>query len=92
MLKAKQPKAFLLENVRRLVKHDKGRTFAVILKKLDELGYHTYWKVMTFFGLWTTAEKRADYVRVGFRKNYPFAFPQHIPTVLNLKIFLNLRN
>ena len=36
-----KPKAFLLENVKNLVNHDKGRTFSVIRSVLeDELGYH----------------------------------------------------
>ena len=34
-----RPKAFLLENVKNLVNHDKGRTFAVIMRTLRELGY-----------------------------------------------------
>ena len=36
------PKAFLLENVRGLYTHDKGRTFNTIMNKLHELGYGTY--------------------------------------------------
>lgn len=39
VLKAKQPKAFLLENVKNLYSHDKGRTFKVIINSLQELGY-----------------------------------------------------
>lgn len=34
-----QPKAFLLENVKHLRRHDKGRTFQVITESLDRLGY-----------------------------------------------------
>lgn len=37
-----KPKAFLLENVRGLYTHDKGRTFETIMQKLHELGYGTY--------------------------------------------------
>lgn len=37
-----KPKAFLLENVRGLYTHDKGRTFETIINKLHELGYGTY--------------------------------------------------
>jgi len=37
-----QPKAFLLENVRGLYTHDKGRTFKTIITKLHEMGYGTY--------------------------------------------------
>lgn len=39
ILMAKRPAAFLLENVKNLKSHDKGKTFAVILEALDELGY-----------------------------------------------------
>ncbi len=39
ILKAKKPAAFLLENVKNLKSHDKGKTFRVILETLDELGY-----------------------------------------------------
>jgi len=39
ILKAKRPAAFLLENVKNLKSHDKGKTFKVILDTLDELDY-----------------------------------------------------
>tara|TARA_B110000090_G_scaffold140024_1_gene153935 strand:- start:62 stop:1474 length:1413 start_codon:yes stop_codon:yes gene_type:complete len=39
IIAAKQPVAFLLENVKNLKSHDKGRTFRVICEALDELGY-----------------------------------------------------
>jgi DNA (cytosine-5)-methyltransferase 1 len=39
IIRATQPKAFLLENVKNLKSHDKGKTFRVILEALDELGY-----------------------------------------------------
>lgn len=39
IIRATQPKAFLLENVKNLKSHDKGNTFKVILNALDELGY-----------------------------------------------------
>lgn len=39
ILKDNKPKAFLLENVRGLVTHDKGRTLKTILTKLEDLGY-----------------------------------------------------
>lgn len=34
-----KPKAFMLENVEGLLKHDKGNTFKVIIRTLDKLGY-----------------------------------------------------
>ncbi len=39
ILRAKQPAAFVLENVKNLKSHDKGRTFKTIMETLDELGY-----------------------------------------------------
>lgn len=39
ILKEKQPKAFLLENVKNLTRHDQGKTFEVIMNTLEELGY-----------------------------------------------------
>lgn len=39
ILEVKRPAAFLLENVKNLKSHDKGKTFKVIMETLDELGY-----------------------------------------------------
>lgn len=47
ILRIKRPKAFMLENVKNLLSHDKGRTFEVIRKSLvDELGYVIGYKVV----------------------------------------------
>lgn len=47
IIAAKQPRAFVLENVRNLLSHDRGRTFAVIRQTLEEkLGYRIAWKVL----------------------------------------------
>jgi DNA (cytosine-5)-methyltransferase 1 len=39
IIAAKRPVAFVLENVKNLKSHDKGKTFKVIMEALDELGY-----------------------------------------------------
>lgn len=46
ILKAKRPKVFLLENVKNLKSHDKGKTFEIICKTLDSLGYKIYTKII----------------------------------------------
>jgi len=53
ILKVKRPKRLLLENVKGLLNHDSGRTFAVILASLSELGYVIQWMVLNskFFGV-----------------------------------------
>lgn len=39
LLATHQPAGFLLENVRGLMSHDKGRTFSTIIQRLEALGY-----------------------------------------------------
>ncbi len=46
ILKAKQPRLFLLENVKGLLSHDNGQTFRTIIATLDELGYDLQWQVL----------------------------------------------
>ncbi|MGN0481020.1 MAG: DNA (cytosine-5-)-methyltransferase [Lachnospiraceae bacterium] len=46
ILKEKRPKAFMLENVKNLKSHDKGRTFQTILESLDELKYKVFYAVL----------------------------------------------
>lgn len=74
ILKAKQPKAFLLENVKQLVSHNDGKTFKVILSKLVDLGYYVHYKILNGldFGV---PQKRERIIMVGFKKDYPFKFP-----------------
>lgn len=46
-----KPPAFLLENVKNLISHDKGRTFRVIVNTLrDKLGYTLSWRVINAKG------------------------------------------
>lgn len=46
ILKAKRPRAFLLENVKNLRSHDHGRTWNVIMTALDKLGYAAFTAVL----------------------------------------------
>ena len=46
ILKYKRPRLLLLENVKGLLSHDQGRTFATIIATLDELGYDVQWQVL----------------------------------------------
>ena len=61
----KKPKYLLLENVPGLLSHDGGRTFAVILGTLDELGYDVAWQVLNSanFGV---AQSRKRVFIIGF--------------------------
>ncbi|MCL1937295.1 MAG: DNA (cytosine-5-)-methyltransferase [Candidatus Azobacteroides sp.] len=74
ILKEKQPKAFILENVKQLVGHNKGQTLKVILSTLKELGYHVQYAVLNAldYGL---PQKRERVIIVGHRQPISFSFP-----------------
>jgi DNA (cytosine-5)-methyltransferase 1 len=46
IVREKQPRLLLLENVKGLLSHDKGQTFLTIITALDELGYDCQWQVL----------------------------------------------
>lgn len=46
IIKEKQPKIVLLENVKNLIQHDNGQTFSTILSSLKDLNYHVYFKLL----------------------------------------------
>jgi DNA (cytosine-5)-methyltransferase 1 len=46
IIREKQPRLLLLENVKGLLSHDKGHTFTTIIATLDELGYDCQWQVL----------------------------------------------
>ncbi|MBY7144574.1 DNA (cytosine-5-)-methyltransferase [Virgibacillus sp. NKC19-3] len=75
IIKEKEPQAFLLENVKNLRSHDKGKTFKVIKKVLEkELGYTIYDKVLNAKGL--VPQNRERIYIVGFKKPLKFDFPE----------------
>ena len=74
ILEAKRPRAFVLENVKRLASHDSGRTLSRILETLDGLGYtHTHRVLNAIdFGL---PQKRERIIIVGFDRASAFEWP-----------------
>lgn len=73
ILEAKRPRAFLLENVKNLVSHDKGNTFRVIRQVLeDELGYHVHFKVID--GKHFVPQHRERILIVGFKDKTDFTW------------------
>src|SRR5687767_11708006 len=71
ILEAHRPKAFLLENVKNLVGHDKGRTLDVILRTLrDELGYTVQTRIVNAQGF--VPQHRERIFIIGFRDTDTF--------------------
>lgn len=73
IIEAHRPRAFLLENVKNLVNHDKGRTFRTIHRILtEEQGYQVHWKVLDSKS-WVPQHRERIFV-VGFREQNSFTF------------------
>lgn len=73
IIRDKRPKAFVLENVKNLRSHDKGRTWATINRVLtEELGYHVYADVLDAKGV--VPQHRERIFIVGFRELTDFSF------------------
>ena len=77
IIRIKQPKAFFLENVRGLLKHDNGKTFEVIKRTLtEELGYSLHYSIVkaSEHGL---PQHRPRLFMVGFKDpTTPFLLPE----------------
>lgn len=82
IIEEKQPQAIFLENVKNLVNHDKGNTFKVILKTLEDLGYYVTYKVMNAAEFGNIPQGRERIYIVGFKDkavSESFQFPEKIP-------------
>lgn len=88
IIKAKQPKAFLLENVKNLVGHDGGNTFKVIKEALEDAGYHFRYKVLNSMEYGNVPQNRERIYVVGFKnKEYcdRFYFPDPVKLTKTIK-------
>lgn len=73
IIKHHRPKAFLLENVKNLKSHDKGRTFDIIMKTLEEdLGYIVKTRIIDSRS-WVPQHRERIFI-VGFREENGFTF------------------
>ncbi len=76
ILEHKKPEAFLLENVKGLRGHDKGRTLNTIIKTLNELGYQSLnIEVLNSKNFGLPQNRERIYI-VGFKEYLKFNFPQ----------------
>lgn len=80
IINAKRPKAFLLENVKNLKSHDRGRTFQIIEKTLKKLGYYVFDQIID--ARHYVPQHRERIYIVGFNSDYfhenlKFEFPDN---------------
>lgn len=78
LLETTRPPVLFFENVKNLTRHDGGRTFAVILKTLDELGYEVTHRVIDA-RRWVPQHRERTFI-VGLRRDVyggrRFEFPE----------------
>lgn len=93
ILKVKQPKYFILENVKGLINHNKGQTLKTIVDLLESCNYNVSYKLLNSlnFGL---PQSRERVYFVGIRKDleYRFYFNMQNSKISNLKNFLTPNN
>ena len=91
ILEERKPKAFLLENVKNLKGHDKGKTFKIIIETLEKLGYHIKTKVLNSMEYGNIPQNRERIFIVGFldkNKAEAFDFPKPIKLTKSFKEFV----
>ena len=91
ILEYHRPKAILLENVKNLKGHDKGRTFQIIKDTLEKLGYYIKTEVLNSMKHGNIPQNRERIFIVGFldeEKTKSFEFPKEIDLTRNFREFI----
>lgn len=88
ILRAKQPRLLLLENVKGLLSHDNGNTFRTIISTLNELGYDLQWQVLNSKNFGVPQNRERVFI-VGHLRgtNRPEVFPITQGSEINLKYY-----
>jgi DNA (cytosine-5)-methyltransferase 1 len=78
VIAAKTPSVLMLENVKNLLSHDRGKTWRVISAKLDELGYEVHAQIIDAAG-WVPQHRERIFI-IGFRRDvFEGVFPDGVP-------------
>ena len=92
IIKEHYPKIVVLENVKNLMNHDKGKTFERIIRELDGIGYEAQFKVLNSqdFGV---PQRRNRVFIIAFRKtkfkNFDYEFPKGEELTITTKDILD---
>lgn len=95
IISERKPRVAFFENVKNLVSHDDGRTFSIITKTLEDLGYRISYKVMNSAKYGNIPQGRERIYIVAFRdiedfKN--FTMPDEIPLTTKLDDVIDFEN
>ncbi len=94
IMKKKNIKYFILENVKGLVNHDKGNTLRTIKKEIEDAGYNVYVKVLNSIDFGVPQMRERIYL-IGFKKeidNYSFEFPKEEKFIYNFEDYIDAEN
>lgn len=72
------PKVIVLENVKRLLTHDKGKTFKIIKKSLEGLGYNIFYKVLNSADYGIPQTRNRVFIVCFLDKEINFEFPKEV--------------
>lgn len=93
ILRVKKPRFFILENVKGIINHDKGKTLKVVLEILEKCDYNVSYKVLNSYDFYLPQKRERVYF-IGFRKdlNQSFDFskiqPQCKQNITKIQDFL----
>ena len=91
IIKNKNPRGFLLENVKNLKNHDKGITFKIIKEALESLGYHIHARVLNTMEYGNIPQNRERLYIVGFKdkKSWEkFSYPEPVKLTVSIEDIL----
>lgn len=91
IIEDRRPEGFLLENVKNLKGHDGGKTFRVIIKTLEDLGYKIKYQVLNSMEYGNIPQNRERIYIVGFKNEQyaeRFEFPEKKKLTLSVSDLL----
>ncbi len=84
-----KPKVIFLENVKGFVNHDKGKTFNIVKKTLEEMGYSVFYKVLNTKDFNVPQNRERIYIIAFRNKIKTFSFPKNISSTKTIHDYLD---
>ena len=92
IIRKKMPKVIFMENVKNLLTHDRGNTYSVIKKVLEEMGYFLKVKILNACEYGNIPQNRERIYIVGFKNKedyFRFIFPNSIELKKQIENIIN---